>query len=210
MGYVYDVLINLNKELIEYFEWSEKDNIKYVKKTIVFKTSTSVIKDLIDYELLFDSSFINKIPKYEINNIKSNSRICLFTDGLIVIAVFIEKNKSTLISRLLLDEEYEVLEMSNNLRISNIEYEKISKKEKNMKNLTRSERKIEEKLKSKLNELYKNNDVDIISYLYYEVTNKENHNIDYTYKYLINSLSDFNEKHIKLFNILNMVNAKLN
>lgn len=32
MVYIYDILLNFNKNLIEYFEWEEKDNIKYIKK----------------------------------------------------------------------------------------------------------------------------------------------------------------------------------
>ena len=32
MIYIYDIVLNLNKELIEYFEWDTNDNIKYIKK----------------------------------------------------------------------------------------------------------------------------------------------------------------------------------
>ena len=37
MTYIYDILLNLSKELIEFFEWEDSDNIKYVKKIAVFK-----------------------------------------------------------------------------------------------------------------------------------------------------------------------------
>ena len=37
MTYIYDILLNLSKELIEFFEWEDSDNIKYVKKIVFSK-----------------------------------------------------------------------------------------------------------------------------------------------------------------------------
>ena len=154
MGYVYDILINLNKELIEYFEWEESDNIKYVKKIIVFKTNKDLINDIVKNNIVFDSSFTDIIPKYEINDMKTSNKICLLTDGLIAIAVLIDNNKPVLFSRLLLDEEYEVLEMASHLENYKINYKNISTKSKKIKYLTRNERKIEKELREKLKNLY--------------------------------------------------------
>ena len=47
MVYIYDILLNFNKNLIEYFEWDDKDSIKYVKKIALFKVSSKVIDDFI-------------------------------------------------------------------------------------------------------------------------------------------------------------------
>ena len=35
MVYIYDILLNFNKNLIEYFEWDDKDSIKYVKSFVL-------------------------------------------------------------------------------------------------------------------------------------------------------------------------------
>ena len=47
-------------------------------------------------------------------------------------------------------------------------------------------------------------------YLYYEFTGKECNSIDHIYKYLISSLEVFTDKHMKLYEVLNLSNAKLN
>lgn len=115
MVYIYDILLNFNKNLIEYFEWEEKDKIKYIKKIMVFKTTTNTIKDIIENEIILDKNFTKQIPKYEMNGLKNNSSTCLLTDGNIVIGILIKENIITDISRLLLDEENEILLIAKNL-----------------------------------------------------------------------------------------------
>lgn len=206
MSYIYDILLNFNKQLIEYFEWEDTDNIKYVKKIILFKTSTEVIKDITHYEVILDSSFTSNIPKYELNNNREDGKICLLTDDKIVIGLLIKNNKVELISRLLLDEEYEALETANHITTTKIEYKKIKKRNSDKGNLTRKELAIKDNLLKKIESLYKRKKEEELKYLYYEYTNKENNNIDYIYNYLKNSLISFNKNHINLYNILTMSN----
>lgn len=37
MIYIYDILLNFNTSLIEFFEWEENDLIKYIKKFLYIK-----------------------------------------------------------------------------------------------------------------------------------------------------------------------------
>ena len=85
MSYIYDILLNFNKNLIEYFEWEDTDKIKYIKKILLFKTSKQTVKDIIENEVLLDSAFTSNIPKYEINDLKEEKKISHITDGEIVI-----------------------------------------------------------------------------------------------------------------------------
>ncbi len=209
MNYVYDILLNFNKYLIEYFEWEETDNIKYVKKVALFKTTTETVKDIINYEVELESTFINAIPKYELNNSNEITKICLITDENIVIGVLITNNKIESLSRLLLDEEYEVIEMSNHLRQVQIKYKKIKPREMKNNNLTRKENKIKNELLKQINYLKKENKKEELKYLYYEYTNKENNNMNYIYNYLKNSLTNFNNKHLNLYKILSISNIKI-
>ena len=206
MGIIYDVLLNFNEELIEYFEWEDNDNVKYIKRVSLFKVNTSFLNDIVNYETVLDNSFVNKIPKYDIGGTLENGHVCLFTDGDIAIGVFIMDNKPILFSRLLLDEEFEVLEVSLSLEVLNISYTKLNMKNKSNSFLTRSERSFKENLSRKLDDLYKNKSYEELIYLYYEYTNSENRNISYIYNFLKNSLNDFNEKHFKLLDIVSMVN----
>ena len=93
MVYIYDILLNFNKNLIEYFEWDDKDSIKYVKKIALFKVNNAVINDLIKKVVVFEDSFLNSIPKYEMNGFKDSGRVCLFTDGFLVIGALIKDKK---------------------------------------------------------------------------------------------------------------------
>lgn len=208
MVYIYDILLNFNKNLIEYFEWEEKDKIKYIKKIMVFKTTTNTIKDIIENEIILDKNFTKQIPKYEMNGLKNNSSTCLLTDGNIVIGILIKENIITDISRLLLDEENEILLIAKNLELTNINYKINNKKQKNKNLLTRKEEIIKNKLSKEIHYLYKNNNYNKLIYLYYEYTNKENKNIDYIYNFLIKTLESFNQKHINLYNILTLSNQK--
>lgn len=209
MTYIYDILLNFNSDLIEYFEWEDTDKVKYVKKTTLFKVSHKTLIDIIENDILFDTSFTEKIPKYEMNGLKDTLSVCLLTNGLMALGVLIKKQKIIGLSRMLLDEEREVLDISERLNNENISYKIINKRKKRDYSLTRKEQELVHSLKDKINYLYTKKGQEKLIYLYYEYTNKECTNIDYIYKYLIDSLSNFNEKHIKLYDVLNLSKEKM-
>lgn len=210
MVYIYDILLNFNKDLIEYFEWEDTDSIKYVKKVALFKVENKVLFDMINKLIVFSEEFINNVPKYEMNGMKDAGSVCLFTDGFMVIGVLIKEGKPVLFSRLLLDEESEVLDISSKMSVSNIEYSIKGERYFNKENLTRKELLIKEKLSLEIDRLFEEKNYDKLLYLYYEYTNKEGNNIEYVYKFLKNSINDFNDKHRYLFDILLLSNANLN
>ena len=46
MNYVYDVLLNFNKELYEYYDWNLSDVIIHIRKILLFKVDNKVFNDL--------------------------------------------------------------------------------------------------------------------------------------------------------------------
>ena len=209
MIYVYDILLNFNKELIEYFEWVRSDNIKYAKKICLFKISKNSLRDFLNYEIEFDSLFVKSTNKYELDGLDNKISYALFTDGYMVIGVCINNNKLELVSRLIVDEEDEVISMSKKLSNYNISYKKLGLKKKDNRLLTRNERYKLDLMKEEIKKLYNNKSFDKLKYLYYELTLKSSDNINYIYKSLLDSLVFYNEKHEKLFEILNMANKKI-
>lgn len=209
MVYIYDILLNFNKKLIEFFEWEDNDNIKYIKKIGLFKVSSSFISDIVHNEVILSSSFVSSIPKYEMNGIRDTFSACLFTDGFIVIGVLIKNFKIVSFSRLLLDEEQEALDISNSLDIYYINYEVLGSRDISFDFLTRNERDIKNKLTLEIESLYKEKNYDKLFYLYYEYFSRESLDVDYTYKCLIKSLNSFNNKHMHLFDILMMSKVRL-
>ena len=210
MTYIYDILLNFNENLVEYFEWNDNDKIKYVKKIILFKVSSKVIEDIIYNDVLFDSSFTDKIPKYEMNGVKDAGSLCLLCDGLMVVGLLIRNNKVSLVSRMILEEEQEVIEMCDRLSSFSVLYKIIGKNNKKNSIITREEERVLRFLKVEFVRLYEEGNLDKFMYLYYEFTGKECNSIDYIYKYLISSLEVFTDKHMKLYEVLNLSNAKLN
>ena len=209
MVYIYDILLNFNKNLLEYFEWEETDSIKYIKKVPLFKVNTKFIKDIIYKIIILDDSFINKVPKYEMNGMKDAGSVCLFTDGSMVVGVFLKNGSPVNLSRLLLDEEQEVLEISENMNLFDINYCVKGNRNFNRDNLTRKENNIKESLFKEFKKLFVDKKYDKLLYLYYEYTNKEGKNVEYVYNFLCDSLNTFNDRHIHIYDILLLSNVNL-
>ncbi len=209
MIYVYDVVLNLNDTLVEFFEWEEKDNIKYIRKIPFYKISSKTMNDFIKNNVKVEEEFIEKLydkAKLEDNYNDEYKYLALFTDENLVLGVsFTKDGKNKLISRLLLDEEDEILLLGNRLTLTNINYEVINSKKNNNNSLTRSEFLIKTSLEKEFKTLYDNNLVDKLNYFYFEYFNKINNNKELCYKRLIDSLNnDFNKKHVNLYNIIKL------
>ena len=108
MIYIYDIVLNLNKDLIEYFEWDTNDNIKYIRKMPLYKINNKLMKDIITKNIKIDKNFLSKIyEKSEDVNYKKYKYLTLFTNDSIIVAVlFDEEGNNNLISRVLIEEEY--------------------------------------------------------------------------------------------------------
>lgn len=208
MIYIYDILLNFNEKIIEFFEWEDFDDLKYVRKIPVFRTDIKTIKDFLENKVKIDYSFVqtilNKSDLYD-KNIKDYKNLFLITDSNIVIGINVVKNEIKGISRLLIDEEYEVIKLSDRLPYVNIPYE-IIKKEKNISyKYTRNENKIIDNLKKEFEKLYKNNEIEKLNYFYYEYFNECSNDKNKVYNALLNSIeNNFNEKHIVLHDLLKL------
>lgn len=211
MIYIYDILLNFNTSLIEFFEWEENDLIKYIKKIPIYKVSDDFLYNLVNNEIKIENNFLNNIKdKTLFDNQNNNFKYCcLFTNNKIIIGVvFNEIGNVLYLSRLLIEEEKEILTIANRLSLYHIDYEICSFNNKINDNLTRKEKDIKNNLLNKINDLYKNNDYEKLSYLYYEYFNKIENNKEEIYNNLIKSINNFNYKHNVLYNILKLSEQK--
>ena len=207
MIYIYDILLNFNEELIEFFEWEEFDNIKYVRKIPVFKVDEATMTDFARNKIKIDYSFVdcilNKSDLYDEDN-KGYNNLFLITDSNIVIGVNVVNNEIKGISRLLLDEEYEVLKLSNRISYVSIPYKIISRIKYNNK-FTRREAIVVKELKDEFRKLYKNNKIEKLNYFYYEYFNECLNDKEKVYRKLLDSIdNNFNEKHLALYDLLKL------
>lgn len=206
MVYIYDIVLNFNDELLEFFEWEDNDDIKYIKRLPLIRVNDNLIKDILENNVLFDDLLLDQIKGKTIyyNDKDDNYPVIVLSNQDIAIAVLVNNNGYKY-SRLLLDEEYEVLNIVSKLDITKVEYSIISKRSIN-NNLTRKERKIKNILLKEIDYLYNSNKLDKLNYYYYEYFNEINNNKEEVYKRLKDTLSVIDDKHLKLLEIVHLAN----
>ena len=152
MNYIYDILVNFNSELYDFYEWNTSDNVTHIRKIPLFRISTDKLEK-ISYSALFSDS-------NEVYALK-----------------FDKKGNSIGISKLLIDEEEDVLDVACRCNETNIEFELL--KEKSNHNFkTRMQREMYNYLNKSLNRLEKANDYEKLSYLYFECFNEKEESIE--------------------------------
>ncbi len=212
---VYDIILNLldSDRIYESFEWNKKDNIEHIKKIPMVRVTTNVLDDIINSTFIIDNSFLNDIyKKSEVYTDIGVSKIdysALFTDTYKVVAVeFNKEGKSLFKSYLLLDEEEEILDLSNQIELKNINY-KVLKKNKNNCLLTREEEFRKNYLLKELKTAYKNKKYQKINYLYEEIYPNDKNDSVNKYKILLDEIeNNYSNKYDKLYNIVRLTHKK--
>lgn len=212
---VYDILLNLldGDRVYEFFEWSNKDDIEHIKKIPIIKVSTDFLEDMINHQVTVDKEFLKSIYKrcevYTNDKVSVIDYATLFTDGFKVLGVEFSKDGKLLYrSFLLLDEEEEILEIGEELKITNIEYKK-ARMNKNVPFLTREEEYHRNYLLKELKYAYKKKMTEKINYLYEEIFPTSSKGFEEKYQLLIDDIErNFSDKHNELFKILKLTHKK--
>lgn len=201
MNFIYDIYLNFQKDLYEFYDWNTRDKIWHIKKIPVFKIETKNLKEIIENEVLFDESKLNienLCEYYEGKGIKKLKCAFLLTDGCNVIAIN-SYNNCNYKSKLLLFEEEDVCKEVKKIKKSTIEY-RIENKININSDLTRKEQNILNKIDLFLKELKTNKEEEMIKYIYYECFNEKENNIDKIYKSIFNELKyNFNSIGPKIY-----------
>lgn len=202
MNYIYDILLNFNSQLWDFYEWDPKDNISHIRRIPLFKVNKKTLSDVVNYDVVIDNSFLETIyHKTEVFTEHKNRVIdyaCIITNGLMAVAYIFNK-KGNVIGRssLLVDEEEEALELSERLNITSISYQCLTKLE------VESFKTCQEIEKEKFiqTELSKVNDIDKLSYLYYECFNEKEDNYELIIERIKQELLDnWEEISTKIYN----------
>lgn len=172
MIYIYDILLNLRQmdEGLEFYEWKEDDLIEHIKKVPLFKVSKTLIEDLFTNKLQLDITILPKIRNKAICYFNGETKqipyLVLLSDGRKCFAIELDNKGNTLYkSSLLLDEEEEVLEMTEEVVELPIGYKK-TKIRNNKDQLTRFEKDNQKFLLRELEKIKDNKEE--INYLYEE------------------------------------------
>lgn len=209
MCYVYDIVLNFNNYLYEFYEWKKEDSLTHIKRINLIRVDSVTYNNVYDNIVTFNNelllSIFNKCEYYTNRTIETIPYAFLLTDSYRVMGILLDNNGKTIkYSSLLLDEEEDILDVSSKLAEVKLDYKKLMKREKN-EFKTRQEINIINYIKKDLDTDYKNNDINKLKYLYYEYFNKQNDDIDVIYHELLEELSkDINEKHYDLYNLIKL------
>lgn len=209
MTYVYDITLNFNNELYEFFEWQKDDLISHIKRIHLIKVESSDYNEILDYNVSFTNDFLllifNKCELYTNRNVETISYAFLLTDGYRVMALSLDSTGKVIkYSSLLLDDEEDILNLSNRLSIIKLDYAKISKKDE-IDFKTRLEKRIVKYLKKDLKLAFEKKEVSKLKYLYYEYFNKELEDIDKIYYDLLKEMDGEVTKNIyKLYDVIKL------
>lgn len=192
MNFIYDVVLNFNKDLYEFYEWDKKDSILNIKKIPLFLVNNDIFKTIKYSKVTLDKSFVNiiKDKTYTYNRIKIGNA-CLLSNGKAVIGILLDNNGVVIKkSSLLLDEEEEVLDevLDNDL----FEIKIIDKKKINIETGNRIER---DKKNFLIRYINKENNNANLKFLYYDYFEKEEDNISTIKNSLIKEIkNNYNKK----------------
>lgn len=209
MSYVYDIVLNFNSDLYEFFEWYKDDSIYHIKRINLILVNSKTYNEIFDNIVLFNKDFLisiyNKCEYYTNRKIENINYAFLLTDSYRVIGILLDKTgKIIKYSSLLLDEEEEVLDLCYKLGEMKIDYEVLNPRKKNDFK-TREEINIIDYIKKELIKDYEKKNISKLKYLYYEYFNKQSEDIDSIYQELLLELSkNISEKHYDLYNIIKL------
>ena len=213
MNYIYDILVNFNREALEFYEWDKTDNIEHIRRIPLFKINSKTLKDLKNNIVKVNEKFLEKINEktemYINKMIDYLEYASIFTDGSdLVVIEFSKSGENILKSMMLIDEAEEVLDESELLNETNIEYDII--KVNNVKQfLTRNQKKILSYLKNEIDQLIKNKNFNKLKYLYYEWYDTKIDNMEKIIDDLYKIIDiDFSNKHIKFYDLIKFSNNK--
>lgn len=209
MNYYYDIILNWSDEAAyEFYEWYDTDYLELVKKIPLFKVKHKTFLDLSQYNIKVDDEFLNIIKDKTLisgkNIINKINYAALFTDNKNVIAIeFNSSGESISHSKLLLDDELNVLEATYNLKDLLFTYEIKEAIEYNY-NL-RQVNDAKKLINLEINSLYEKKDLSKLKYLYYEYKQEQEEDIEVIYHDLLKDVeTNFNQNILKLYYIIKL------
>ena len=213
MNYIYDVILNFQKEYYDFYEWNKNDNIFHMRKIPILKINEKQFNEIKNNIVQFSEATtklfnFKTAERFKQNNItKMKYTIIISTENQ---AMGIKINKNEIIqlkSSLLPDEQDDVIEIIKFQNEAKLEY-KIIKNNKNNNFKTRFEIENENFIYNELDKVYEQKNIQKLNYIYLECFNKQEPNIDLAYKKLKSEISKTNENFKKIYNIFKMTKQK--
>ena len=181
MNYVYDILLNFNEYLYDFYDWNLNDNIYHIRRIPLCKVDTKTLLDLKQTVVQVTDDFLKRIDQkievFEKHKVGKIRYACVFSDGLESLAlVFDEQGISKKGSTLLLEEETEVNELCLRIDEEQLSIKKLLPRI-NHDSKTRLEVEKEQFILREIKELEEKQKHDKLKYLFYDCFNQKEENI---------------------------------
>ena len=206
MKNIYDIYLNFNKDIYDFYDWNKDDNILHIKKIPIIKINKNKYIKIITNNFETNNELYTKIKnKTEyLNKDMSKNTCALFTDSENIIAIMFDNNGFSIKrSCLYIDEELEVLDEIYSINETEISFTK-NKKVKNILK-TRKQYNIEKFIYKEL----ENIKTDKLNYIFFECFGKHENNKE---KILnnIKKLDFTSETTKKIYDILKLTSTNKN
>lgn len=209
MSYYYDIILNWSEnDAYNFYEWNDTDYLELVKKIPIFKIKHKAFLDISVNNVKVNEEFLDLIKDRTLisgkNIINKINYAALFTDGKNVLAVeFNSKGISTNRSKLLIDDELNVLEVAYSLKESLFIYDVLENIKINK--VLRQEEEATRIIFLEINNLYKSKKIAKLRYLYYEYKKEKLEDIEIIYQNIIDDLKNgINQDILKLYYIIKL------
>ena len=212
MNYIYDILLNFQKAFYDFYEWNEEDEIIHIRKIPLFRVSNPDFNNFKNNTVKFDKTFTEKIynrtEKFKKINIATLNYVFLVSNSKEAMALKLGKNGVvTHKSSLLIDEEDEIADMANDLKLFPIEYSIVNKGSDNTFQ-TRNEKENSVSIINKLNNLYTHKDDDKLKFLYLECFNKKEEDATKAFNALKNEVVLNSKNYFKISDFFKIISQK--
>ncbi len=215
MNYIYDVILNFQKEYYDFYEWNKNDNIYHMRKIPIIKINNKQFFEIKNNTIRFDEEtlkFFNTknilAERFKQNSISKIRNTIILGDEYEALAI--KLNKNGLInfkSALLPDEQDDVIEILKFQKEFKLNYQIIhNQKTNNFK--TRFELENEKFIMNELNKIYNEKNIQKLNYLCLECFNKPEKNINEAYKKLKKEIKKANSNFQKIYEIFKISKQK--
>ena len=212
MNYIYDIILNFQKEYYDFYEWNNNDHIYHMRKIPIIKVNNKQLLDIKNSIIKF------KIDTLKFLNVKAeqfkNNDIAKLKYTFIVgnnsAAIAIKLNNTGIVqlkSSLLLDEQEDAIEILRFKKEIKLNYQIIKKRKPNHFK-TRFEKENENFIYNELEHIFKHKNFQKLNYLYLECFNKPADSPENAYTKIKEEIKKRNKNFQKLYKIFKVTKQK--
>ena len=212
MNYIYDVVLNFQKEYYDFYDWNKNDNIYHMRKIPIIKIDNKQLLDIKNNIVKFNEDTLKyfnvKAERFKQNSIAKIKYTIIIGNEYEAIAIKLNKDGVVhLKSSLLPDEQDDVVEILKFQRETKLNYQ-IIKKSKINPFKTRFETEHEQFIHKELDEIYRQKNIQKLNYLCLECFNAPETNINRAYEKLKKEINKTNDNFQKIYNIFKIIKQK--